>query len=938
MSAPRLHAPPDAPARGPDPAAAAAGRDLERLIDAEIDALPEPFREAFVLCEIEERTAAAAAAALGCPVGTIESRLTRARARLRERLAGRGVTAGALVGLGLGAAAAPAAAAAGAVATATGAARAPALWAVIADRAVGKGVAALGLGFVSGLAVVGLGGLVWAVAQSGGRPDPAGPVAAYRLAPTDAGIPEPEQFRRNRFNFPLPPEAIARVGDPWLRHGAVAQRLAFSRDGRFLATAGPGDRWLRVWDLTAGRPRMHLPLGAGEVPAAVALTADGATLRALVYAGDDRAAQLREYDTYRALEVRRRPLAGGPATTAVFDADAYNLLETSDGWVCLIQAATATELWRVPVAPGSRVDAALCAAAKRIVAIPAGADRARILDLATGRTEGELVDPGARLNLATLSADGRRLAAWCSERQKVRVWDLDGRNPVRTIDPGSSVAGLAFSPDGEDVLVFAGARCPTLWPVAAAAKPRGLDNAFGGVAGRFSPDGTTLAVANPYGVVQLFDARTGRLSRPAVVDSQAGPGELLPPVPTAFSPDGQRLLVRGFQSWQEYTLTGDVHPWVFVPGGRPREQSLKGMEFRTTVAPDRSLVARCTAERTDGRGEYGIDLLDATSGAVTRRIGVDSYAHHPAFSPDGRLLYAVAGKVVRGWDVRTGREVMRGKRNAGEVVYRVLVSADGRYVGTADNVLTDVQRENAIQVWDAATGDVVLSADGCQARPYIAFSPDGRRFAAVTPGGGPEGPATELRVWDLASRQSVVTIPGYDGQPAFSPDSRTLAVTCEDSVALVELATRQVRHVFRHHGPVEPAVVWRPDGRVLAAASSEAPIYLWDVVGDRTGEVAGWNPAADADRWAALMGDQAPAAFQALRQCWANPEKAVPFVRARVGAQADARLASRACEAMELIATADAKGVLAVWAQGPVASPLVREAKDSLRRLSAAAD
>jgi hypothetical protein len=41
---------------------------------------------------------------------------------------------------------------------------------------------------------------------------------------------------------------------------------------------------------------------------------------------------------------------------------------------------------------------------------------------------------------------------------------------------------------------------------------------------------------------------------------------------------------------------------------------------------------------------------------------------------------------------------------------------------------------------------------------------------------------------------------------------------------------------------------------------------------------------------------------------------------------------------MELIATADAKGVLAVWAQGPVASPLVREAKDSLRRLSAAAD
>src|SRR5262249_5660087 len=56
------------------------------------------FRVPFVLCELEGRSNAEAAAVLGCPVGTIESRLTRARSRLRAQLSRRGVTlsAGAL--------------------------------------------------------------------------------------------------------------------------------------------------------------------------------------------------------------------------------------------------------------------------------------------------------------------------------------------------------------------------------------------------------------------------------------------------------------------------------------------------------------------------------------------------------------------------------------------------------------------------------------------------------------------------------------------------------------------------------------------------------------------------------------------------------------------------------------------------------------------------
>lgn len=51
-----------------------------------IASLPENYREAVVLCDLEEMSYEEAAAALGCPVGTVRSRLHRGRAILVEKL------------------------------------------------------------------------------------------------------------------------------------------------------------------------------------------------------------------------------------------------------------------------------------------------------------------------------------------------------------------------------------------------------------------------------------------------------------------------------------------------------------------------------------------------------------------------------------------------------------------------------------------------------------------------------------------------------------------------------------------------------------------------------------------------------------------------------------------------------------------------------------
>jgi RNA polymerase sigma-70 factor, ECF subfamily len=60
-------------------------RRLGRLRSA-VAALPAHYREVVVLCEMEEMSYQQVAEALGCAVGTIRSRLNRARALLTERL------------------------------------------------------------------------------------------------------------------------------------------------------------------------------------------------------------------------------------------------------------------------------------------------------------------------------------------------------------------------------------------------------------------------------------------------------------------------------------------------------------------------------------------------------------------------------------------------------------------------------------------------------------------------------------------------------------------------------------------------------------------------------------------------------------------------------------------------------------------------------------
>jgi len=74
-----------------DPESLALAEAESRQLTAALEALPEEYREAIVMRELEEMSYKEIAAVTDVPIGTVMSRLARARERLREEMRARGV-------------------------------------------------------------------------------------------------------------------------------------------------------------------------------------------------------------------------------------------------------------------------------------------------------------------------------------------------------------------------------------------------------------------------------------------------------------------------------------------------------------------------------------------------------------------------------------------------------------------------------------------------------------------------------------------------------------------------------------------------------------------------------------------------------------------------------------------------------------------------------
>jgi RNA polymerase sigma factor (sigma-70 family) len=472
-----------------------AERELRAVVDEEIDRLPGHYRRAFVLCVLQGTSYAEAARALGRPQGTVASWAARARARLRVRLARRGVVLGAgasatLVPGGDAVAARPPAPLVTALLQAAtwppGGAAPPAGTlsprVVALAHEVGTQMAVRKLRVFVALLLLIL------MASAGGIavafPRPPGPLSdrtprADASAPPDAEAPQPVATLERTLTLDRPVKAVA-----------------FTRDGATLACGGFGG--IALFDPRTGRPKQTLPAGEQQ---SLAFAPDG---KLLASAQTNGTVLLWDPQTGE----QKQTLAGhGSFVSAVAFAPDGRTLASGSARVEGEKLVGEVKLWEVGTGAlqrtlsweGTQVWCVAFAPEGRTIAAGGGGEKGKVL---------RLWDAGTGAEKKTLRRDsGDWIDALPADDQLTSAGTSRGL---------AEVYALAFAPDGgrlaaggnNAALVVLGAR--SLWVRRAPMGPRdGHRGTVGAVA--FTPDGKLLVSGSGDRTVKVWNARSGKL-------------------------------------------------------------------------------------------------------------------------------------------------------------------------------------------------------------------------------------------------------------------------------------------------------------------------------------------------------------------------------------------------------------------------------------------
>jgi RNA polymerase sigma factor (sigma-70 family) len=862
-----------------------AWEDLLRVLDAELQRLPDRYRAPLLLCYLEGRTQDEAASQLGWSLSTLRRRLESGRDLLKARMTGRGATLGAGLFAGF---LAPSTARAVQTAELRRAVLAAATGA-IPGTAVSPSVLALASGgmrmttltkisLFSALAVVlsgVLAGVGWMVARA---TPPGSPAVQARRAllenPPEAAGPRAEASKpapgRDRFNDPLPAGALARLGTVAFRHGRTGYywltSLTFTPDGKHLISQGGG--WVRRWDLANGQATVNLGDGwrSGRVSSCLLVSADG-RLACICrdVPGGDGTDECTEHDLSSGKKVRAYRLAFSRGLAyhgfqSIFAPDGKTCAELT-GTITLWSAADGALVRRFEAKDGLYTAMAFAHDGKTLVA---GDDvgTIHVFSVATGKEQRSFGVANVKGTAAlAISPDGKRLAAVGGGDGFLRLWDLIRGTEERALDlpegelPGGA-GSIVFSPDSRTLIagVRKGVRTAVRsWDVLSGKPGRAwVDDPTIGLIPAVSPDGKLLATMNDAGVIRLWDVETGKEKHPR----EASPCGLQA---VCFQPDGKALWTLGtdfaLRKWEAATGRLLGKPLALVRGSTP--------EF---VAGGRLVSSR------NGK----VVLHDATTGKVQlsapgdRGIVAPDGQRLATTSPDGAVfLYDVeTGKLIHTRALPAQRDTPGGPRP----VVRGF-TADGKFlILQGDNVLVwDVQTGKQKASWSLwrskvlehpetnrkpgggpgrrrmRSGRSTIPDGGGRPQPdfedkieSVALSPDGSKIAFGVrkyrqPPAQTGGEVTEYRRLMILETMTAKLLHQADVEEydllrmAFSPDGKLLAMGGAWTASVWEVGSARAARQFTGHRGRINALAFSADGKRLATASEDSTVLIWDL-------------------------------------------------------------------------------------------------------------
>jgi RNA polymerase sigma factor (sigma-70 family) len=440
-------------------------------LDREVARLPDVYRAAVVLCDLQGLSRKEAARRLGCPEGTLSSRLAKARRLLARQLGGPAAVVTLLASAGAATRAAcpawlvrPACAAAhGAVSAQVRTLTREVMNAMLLSKF--RGVAALVL--LACVVAAGVGALAFA------RPGPAADDKADEAKP--AGPAEAVAVRRfvghtdGVMVVAFSPDGKRALsggacygdGDPTVRlwdvatgkelrclqgHQLGVYGLAFLPGGK-QAVSGSHDGTIRFWDLETGK-ELKVLHGHQDTVYGLAVSPDGKTL---LSGGEDTTVRL--WDVATGKELRRFEGHTDKVRAVAFSPDGKQVLTGglfSDPSLRVWDVKTGAELSKYDVGGDGVGSVAFSPDGK--LALAGGTDSVvHVYDLKTGderRFEGHT----AQVHGAAFSPDGKRILSG-SYDGTVRLWDVaSGKEVCRFFGHTNWVWPVAFSPDGKYAL------------------------------------------------------------------------------------------------------------------------------------------------------------------------------------------------------------------------------------------------------------------------------------------------------------------------------------------------------------------------------------------------------------------------------------------------------------------------------------------------------
>jgi WD40 repeat protein len=445
---------------------------------------------------------------------------------------------------------------------------------------------------------------------------------------------------------------------------------------------------------------------------------------------------------------------------------------------------------------------------------------ARVWDAATGRAVTALLRHPAPVTAAAFSPDGRKLAT--TDRDRVRVWDTATGKPLiadlphRQPDaqfPGD-VQPVVFSPDGR--LLLTASLDARLWDAATGQLLHKWDTRLTHLDGSaFSPDGKRLVLLGfDQGLpcAQVWDTGTGKMAAPAMHHENL--------ITAAFSPDGRKIATAGGNL---------VRIWDAVTGQQlGPDLRHPAPVFALSFSPDSRFVATCRCDHT-------ARVWDATTGELTASLfSPAARVLEAAFSGDGlTVLTAAEDGAMRVWDRRTAKPVspvFRHGPNARRWAYTqafqqqgdprgdlVRFRRDGRAVLAVDAnrraVLWDLAVATPVAQPTAVTDSYVLPRHRLQgiSPDTTRFSSDGSRVLTLSEGytyicdldGRRVGPAFKGGPLIESENGRWVLMQHYDGPPG-PAQARAQLVDLPQGKAVAP----------EWHPPEDPqAFALSPDGR-----------------------------------------------------------------------------------------------------------------------------